>query len=148
MSETKDVDDGTICSMSQLVEPSWGERLRVEPCHLFFWVSPFHCAHPAEMGTFVPRPGQRVEGGVRTERGSNLFLQGPGNLIWRRSSILSSKALCSLVHCFNSHQEINPCSVNDATASCLWPPRWGVYWFVSGLVLCQQDHGSPFSFVA
>lgn len=49
------------------------------------------------------------------------------------------KVLCFLSDCFHSHQEISPSlGVSSATASCLWPPRWGVCWLIAAWFMASR----------
>lgn len=89
----------------------------------------------------------RVEGGLGSEWGRDLFLQSPANLIWSHSSILSFEGTLfsgALFQLPPGNQSL--LGVSYATGSCLWPPRWEVDWFVSGLIFPHQDRCHPFSF--
>lgn len=58
---------------------------------------------------------------------------------------LVSKAICSPVHCFNSSQEISPCSGSAVPLVPGGATQVEVYCFVSGLKFHHQDHHLPFS---
>lgn len=130
ISKVKDKDDRNIYTIVSTVESLWYEPFRADSLSSLSLVYPSHSiaqSSPRTMctdcweckkvesktETFVKPRGQaksRVEGGLGSVQGRNVFLWSPGNLIGAILLFLGLKALCSLLYCFNIHQEISPCS--------------------------------------
>lgn len=97
--------------------------------HHFLWVSPFHsvpqcspravCTGCWECRRVRAKTGTcESQGASQAKGGRRLRIRTGGICSYRALPILFEaillflvlKALCSLVHCFNCHQEISPCS--------------------------------------
>lgn len=116
--------------MSQLQNHCGVSSLRQSPCRLFLWISPFHwslspcpelCAGTAEnAGRLRLRRGYSSSQGARSSQGwqaaygrcrAAVCSCGVLEILFGAILLfLVGRALCSLAHCFNSHQEIGPCS--------------------------------------
>lgn len=128
-----------ICHVST-IESLWWQPFRAAlVTHLFLWVSSFYSV-PLSVCTDLGLQGGRgwdrpfvkpgVEGGLGRCRGGTCSCRVLEILFGATLLFLVSKALCSLVHCFNRHQEIRLC----------WGQRW--HWFlpaatqVGSLLVC------------